>query len=168
MRHWVPFSLSSWGCQSREAQESDWGYRVYLAEYKREHTILWSIYFHLIHSQGYMVFASLIFCVHWLEACCVREVASCLLKPSFFLLSWQLSALSLNWFELNSVVYLLDMTCLFSGGIILFNVCTIILKFEGILQILLANSFIKYEDPEDQGDWRICLSKATQPEEQES
>ena len=70
----------------------------------------------------------------------------------FFLLSLQLSALSLNWFELNSVVYLLDMTCLFSGGIILFNVCTIILEFEGILQILLANSFIKYEDPEDQGE----------------
>lgn len=40
------------------------GKSVCLAECKREHTILWSIYFHLIHSQGYVVFASLIFCVH--------------------------------------------------------------------------------------------------------
>lgn len=132
-----PF-LSSLGGQSQEAQWSVWEGSVYLAEYKRKRTILWSIYFHFIHSQGCTVFASLIFWVHWLEGCCWWEASSFLLRPSVLQL-WQLCfQIEPLQTHLSGLPSYYD-TCLFSRRILHYMILSLwVLKCEGILWIILV------------------------------
>ena len=110
IRHWVPFSLSSLDSQSWEAQLSGWEYIVSVWPSRKGNT----------RFCGQFIFTSFIlrstwFSPHWFSVFID-------LKPAVYgrllhvflsllvLLLWQLSTLSLNYFGLISVVYLLHTT----------------------------------------------------------